>query len=248
MTPGKAIQQAAAPGGTPLGHEAREALGHALDRHPYFALAATLLLPPESDQSPRALDARARAAVLTADKMALASLAAPEGRDPARFYPPAPAPQPITTRGAIDTFLDTYGHTSPEEEALLEKLIFNPAPDYADILAAQAADTPVPPPMTEGDARIDAFLRKDRPAPAPAPQPEPAPEAAPQPVAPAPAGPAAPDTTLSESLARIFISRGSYERAIEVLAAMARNNPADASPFIDDQIRYLRRLVALKSK
>ena len=90
---------------------------------------------------------------------------------------------------------------------------------------------------------IDAFLDKHTAPQAPQ-------EAAPAPVAPVREAPAtAPqpqESTLSASLARIFISRGSYERALEVLTAMASN--ADSNPFIDDQIRYLRRLVALKAK
>ncbi|MDE6110018.1 MAG: hypothetical protein K2F72_07025, partial [Muribaculaceae bacterium] len=131
MTPGKALTLAAAQPGAPLSQEARQALALMLDSHPYFALAAALLLPEPGDSSARAEAARARVAVLTADKSALATLAAPAGEGPAQFYPPKPAPAPITTGNAIDTFLDTYGHTSPEEEALLEKLIFNPVPDYA---------------------------------------------------------------------------------------------------------------------
>ncbi len=247
MTPGKALQTAAAHPGEDLTQEARQSLALALDSHPYFALAASLLLPAEDDRSPEAEAARARVAVLTADKSALAALAAPAGENPALFYPPVPEPQPITTGNAIDTFLDTYGHTSPEEEALLEKLIFNPVPDYADVLAAEAAgsDGPLPPPLTPQDALIDAFLGKNS-APAAAPEPEPEPEPEPK-TEPEPTT-AQPDTTLSESLARIFISRGSYERALEVLTALAENTTAEANPFIEDQMRYLRRLIALKAK
>ena len=114
MTPGKALILAAAQPGAPLSQEARQALALTLDSHPYFALAAALLLPPAADNSPEAAAARARGAVLTADKSALATLAAPAGESHAQFYPPKPAPAPITTGNAIDTFLDTYGHTSPE--------------------------------------------------------------------------------------------------------------------------------------
>ena len=120
-------------------------------------------------------------------------------------------------------------------------------PDYADVLAAEAAgsDGPLPPPLTPQDALIDAFLGKNSAraaAPEPEPEPEPEPKTAPEPTA------AQPDTTLSESLARIFISRGSYERALEVLTALAENTTAEANPFIEDQMRYLRRLIALKAK
>lgn len=235
MTLREAINEIAACPSAPLSAEAETALRDALGRHPYFALAGALLLRGAALDAGETERLRARVAVLTADKDALATLAADPEADPARFYPPVPAPVPVSTDSAIDTFLDTYGTTSPEEEALLERLIFNPVPDYADILAA---DSPMPDAPADGqDALIDAFLRKDAEAPTPEPT---LPEAEP---APAPEPPA--DTSLSESLARIFISRGSYSRALEILTDLAARTP-DKIPFLPDQIRFLRKLVALQ--
>lgn len=235
MTLREAINEIAARPSAPLSAEAETALRDALGRHPYFALAGALLLRGAALDAGETERLRARVAVLTADKDALATLAADPEADPARFYPPVPAPAPVSTDSAIDTFLDTYGTTSPEEEALLERLIFNPVPDYADILAA---DSPMPDAPADGqDALIDAFLRKDAEAPTPEPT---LPEAEP---APAPEPPA--DTSLSESLARIFISRGSYSRALEILTDLAARTP-DKNPFLPDQIRFLRKLVALQ--
>ena len=161
-------------------------------------------------------------------------LAAAPGDDPARFYPPAPAPEAVSTSSAIDTFLDTYGSTSPEEEALLERLIFNPVPDYADLLA----DEPLPPATDDAqDLLINAFLQKESDAPAPQPT---LPEQTPAPASETPA-----DSSLSESLARIFIGQGRYSRALEIISDLAERNP-EKNPFYADQIRYLRKLIVIQ--
>lgn len=228
--------------------ETADALRDAAARWPFSALAPALLLryglvePGEADAM------RARVAVLTADKQALASLAAAPGEDPATFYPPQPVAEPVSTDSAIDTFLDTYGRTSPEEDALLERLIFNPVPEYADLLEDSEAQSA---PSTAQDAMIDAFLRREEEVPTPPEMPapaEPSPaEPAPQPeAATAPESAATPaDSSLSESLARIFIGRGSYGRALEIISDLAARFP-EKNPFYADQIRYLQKLVTLQ--
>lgn len=228
--------------------ETADALRDAAARWPFSALAPALLLryglvePGEADAM------RARVAVLTADKQALASLAAAPGEDPATFYPPQPVAEPVSTDSAIDTFLDTYGRTSPEEDALLERLIFNPVPEYADLLEDSETQSA---PSTTQDAMIDAFLRREEeaqtPSEMPAPE-EPSPaEPAPQPEAATASESAATpaDSSLSESLARIFIGRGSYGRALEIISDLAARFP-EKNPFYADQIRYLQKLVTLQ--
>lgn len=241
MTLNEVIHAAVANPDAPLCPEARAVLEQALASAPYCVLPATLLLRDVgaiADSSLRRT-LQARVAVLTSDKNALASLAAAcPADDPTHFYPAEPAVVPLSTESAIDTFLDTYGSTSPEEEALLEKLIFNPVPDYADILAAEAPAEPAIAPEDTQDAIIDAFLRKETETSAPEPTlPEPAAETA--------TTPPAPDTSLSESLARIFISQGRYGRALEILSDLAARAP-EKNPFFADQARYLRKLVALQ--
>lgn len=228
--------------------ETADALRDAAARWPFSALAPALLLryglvePGEADAM------RARVAVLTADKQALASLAAAPGEDPATFYPPQPVAEPVSTDSAIDTFLDTYGRTSPEEDALLERLIFNPVPEYADLLEDSEAQSA---PSTAQDAMIDAFLRREEEAQTPFEMPAPeepgGAEPAPQPeAATAPESAATPaDNSLSESLARIFIGRGSYGRALEIISDLAARFP-EKNPFYADQIRYLQKLVTLQ--
>lgn len=228
--------------------ETADALRDAAARWPFSPLAPALLLRYGLAE-PGEVDAmRARVAVLTADKQALASLAAAPGEDPATFYPPQPVAEPVSTDSAIDTFLDTYGRTSPEEDALLERLIFNPVPEYADLLEDSEAQSA---PSTAQDAMIDAFLRREEEVPTPPEMPAPeepgGAEPAPQPeAATAPESAATPaDSSLSESLARIFIGRGSYGRALEIISDLAARFP-EKNPFYADQIRYLQKLVTLQ--
>lgn len=230
--------------------ETAAALRDAAARWPFSPLAPALLLRYGLAEPGEADAMRARVAVLTADKQALASLAAAPGEDPATFYPPQPVAEPVSTDSAIDTFLDTYGRTSPEEDALLERLIFNPVPEYADLLEDSEAQ-PQSAPSTAQDAMIDAFLRREEEAQTPFEMPAPeepgGAEPAPQPeVATAPESAATPaDSSLSESLARIFIGRGSYGRALEIISDLAARFP-EKNPFYADQIRYLQKLVTLQ--
>ena len=236
MTLAEALHQIAVHPDAQPTPEAVEVLRDAMRRHPYFALPAALLLRTGHIDANEIAAVRARVAVLTADKEALASIAAEAGADPARFYPPEPVATPVSTESAIDTFHDTYGSTSPEEEALLERLIFNPVPDYADILAAE---TPLPDAATDAqDELIDAFLKKENgtaPAAPTLPEQRETAEAAATP---------APDTSLSESLARIFIGQGRYAQALEIITDLAERSP-EKNPFYADQARFLRKLMKI---
>ncbi|MDE6270515.1 MAG: hypothetical protein K2M12_06655 [Muribaculaceae bacterium] len=218
------------------------ALRDAAAQYPFCAIPQALLLRFGLVDEASLDTVRAHVAVLTADKQALASVASMPADDPSTFYPPTPRTEPVGTESAIDTFLSTYGQTTPEEEALLERMIFNPVPDYAEVLEAEGPAS-APAELQGQDAVIDAFLRRDDAQPAPA-----TPEETPQAPAPTPT-PASgdnADTSLSESLARIFIARGSYGRALEIISDLAARYP-DKNPFYADQIRYLRKLVALQS-
>lgn len=100
---------------------------------PWLILPALMLLRHGgvSEQDAEAL--RKQLAVVCADGRTLAFAA--HGDEWKHFYPEADEPAPQETNNVIDTFLRTYGSCSPEEEALLERMIFNPTPDYAEMLA-----------------------------------------------------------------------------------------------------------------
>ena len=82
---------------------------------------------------------RARVALASADPATAAASLDPATAELADFYPPVPEPAAPTTLDTIDTFLRTYGHSSPEQDAMLERMIFNPVPEYAETLARDAS-------------------------------------------------------------------------------------------------------------
>ncbi len=234
--------------GMPLPEADAEALRRLMRRRPAVTIAPLLLLRhADPDTAPDEL-ARLRAAVALgcSDRRTLAF--ARHGADWADFYPePEEAPAKETT-DVIDTFLRTYGSCTPEEERLLEKMIFNPAPDYAEMLAREEQENlpPVDSPDTDPrEARINAFIRTRHPAAHPAGLMT---EAADEPTTPAtektpverPAH--TDDSLLSESLAKIFIKQGRYERAYEIISDLNLKFPKKSAYFAD-QLRFLQKLI-----
>ncbi len=182
------------------------------------------------------------------------------------FYPDE-TPKEVTTDDAIATFLETYGHSSPQEDELLERLIFNPTPDYSTMLAREEEESLPPavdPADNSQDALINAFILKSKTegehqtlmAVAAEPEeeqlpkvevkrPEPptvmAPEDHPKEVA-----ERQDDSSLRESLAKIYIKQHRYDKAFEIIHSLSLNNPKK-SVYFADQLRFLRKLM-LNSK
>ena len=230
----------------------REALQTILKEKPYFTAAAIALLRhcPDMEQSER--DRLLECVALEASQRRALAYGR-HGDEWAKFYPALPEAEAPCTDDVITTFLNTYGNCSPEEEAQLERLIFNPTPDYAEMLARQEQEE-LPDEADDGEpesqqARINAFIRKQHPGahtPEPAPKPEP-----PQPSAveektehhshisrPE----SSDDSLLSESLAKIFIKQRRYERAYEIISGLSLKFPKKSAYFAD-QLRFLQKLI-----
>jgi hypothetical protein len=203
-------------------------------------------------------------ALNAADAAAAVEFADLAGDDWAHIYPAEPEPEQITTDNAIDTFLNTYGSRNPKEDALLERLIFNPTPDYSQVLEKEEGNssTPTAAPVTEQDAMIAAFINHNEADTAtdinheedilaaieqksPDEIAETESEPIPETIA-ADAQPAAnPASSLSESLAKIFIKQGRYERAFEIISDLNLNYP-EKSVYFADQMRFLQKLIQLQ--
>lgn len=217
---------------------------------PWFVLPAAVMLRRAADLSADEVKRlSARVAINTPGSEAIAGLIDRDSELWQRFYPADDTPARPDTTDAIATFLDTYGHgSSPEDDALLERLIFNPQPDYASVLEATygpATDKPA----DDRTARIDSFLANPgatspvQPAP-PAPPAVSAPSVAPEAPAPAPSpAPTAPgDSPLSESLAKIYIRQRRYDKAYEIISNLNLNFP-EKSAYFADQLRFLQKLM-----
>ncbi|MDE7125292.1 MAG: hypothetical protein K2O12_02275 [Muribaculaceae bacterium] len=164
-----------------------------------------------------------------------------------RFYPEESHAPKMTTDGVIDTFLRHYGTSSPEEDALLEKLIFNPVAEYAGVLEAENDARPEP--VDEQDRMIDAFLASASHADGEPPVSESEEESQ------EPASVSEEERTaeissrpglLSESLAIIFIKQRRYAKAYEILLNLSLNYP-EKSIYFADQLRFLQKLIINQS-
>lgn len=164
------------------------------------------------------------------------------------FYPDMRKPE-LTTDDAIERFAATYGPGAA------------PAADYASTLMEETVGQEAPPfPADDTTAAIDAFLGAmggARAASGTAAMPDdvlsddaseevPAEETEVEEEAGEPAVEVEPEsTTLSESLAAMMIRSGNHAKALEILTALAEKTP-DPPYYLADQIRFLRRIVAIQ--
>ena len=225
------------------------------ERDPFFTLADALMLRraaeaglplPDADELGRL---QARLALNSCDAAAAGRLVSGEAGEAEGFYPPVAEQETPTTESAIDTFLTAYGSRNDEEDALLERLIFNPVPDYALTLEAEADVAAEP----AGSGLSDLPDKSDRSDPS-----ESSDGAG---VREAPAVPAEPEKAaetprkvregagnqalLSESLAKIFIKTRRYDKAYEILERLSLEFP-EKSRYFADQLRFLRKLILIE--
>lgn len=212
-----------------------------IEEYPFFSLPASRALMSQDVTTEQRAKFLASVALNAPDKSTLVTLIDPHGAQFANFYPDENQHETPSTESAIDTFLDTYGRgIDPKEEALLERLIFNPTPDYSEVLQREAAEEPpVETEISEQDALLDAFLSSQNAKAQEAPaeeEPEPQPERhvhRPKPD---------PEAPLSESLAKIFIKIGRYDKAFEIIRQLSLNFP-EKSIYFADQLRFLQKLI-----
>lgn len=234
-------------------------------KNPYHILPALKTLKNSySTLTAEEAEALKRQVVFSAtDPAAVARYVDLAGDDWAHIYPPRQSAAGISTTDAIDTFLNIYGHTSAEETALLEKLIFNPTADYATVLEQQEETAPSAnsAPHSEQDDLLDAFLAKSKapivtaekpteaPAETPAEEPVPSPEPPKPPLTERKNQPRKTvmhgASTLSESLAKVYIKQHRYERAYEIISELNLNNP-EKSVYFADQLRFLKKLIDIE--
>lgn len=238
-------------------------------RYPFFPLPeAVSLRAKASGMTPdEREDAAAKLALSFPSCDAVERMVEPDGDRFDGLAPVDEAPATPSTNNAIDKFLATYGGADAAETEVLERMIFNPVADYAQQLARQE-DAAIPDVSPTGDSRTDRINRfilsvrgmESRTGSAPCVPPvreqnagagnrcdvEP-PQRRNQKTAPGQAPlPATDNSLLSESLAKIYIKTGRYERAYEILNRLSLAFP-EKNTYFADQLRFLRKLMLAES-
>lgn len=223
-----------------------------LQSHPCFFLPAILLLKRNPQSVDKASLQRMRNIVMMncADLTAIVDFLDPLNAGWDAFYPKEDVKKSRTEQ-TIDDFIQRFGHTStPEEDELLERLIFNPAP--ADYLAGtdepfDESDPLVLPPELRRNENSGKKAKKEESTPK-----EEVSHTQPQTASTEDTrnGPAEHNATetgneeslLTESLVKIFIKRHNYERALDIISRLSLNYP-EKSVYFADQKRFLKKLI-----
>ncbi len=227
----------------------REWCDEALKQYPYFTMPAILYLQrnPEigSDERKSLL---ARIAISSSDRKNLYNLFGENAEAFASFYPEEEqAPKP-STNNTIDLFLNTFGSTSEKELEVINNLIFNPTPDYADILAAEEQQSvpAINESDNENDNLINKFIAKSKEQEGHFPSTiikaetnEEVEETKSDNIGQAEI---TDDSMFSESLAKIYIKQHKYSKALEIITNISLKFP-EKSIYFADQIRFLRKLM-----
>ena len=224
-------------------------------RYPYFALPLLLHVKHTSDT-----EALHRLSIMSPDRRDLSIVVGNAPAAFASFYPQEVPEKNQDVDNIIDKFLETYAQGSNQKELdAISKAIFNPTPDYADILAAQddGHDSNTPAVLDKQDELISSFIAHTREQEQVAMAQQPAVDIHLQPEKVEQAAHDAVENStqndgsmLSESLAKVYIARGKYSKALEIIESINLNFP-EKSIYFADQIRFLRKLVlneTLKNK
>lgn len=128
-------------------------------RYPFFTLPLARALCSLPKDSPERAELMNRLALSVADSDALMRMTDEADLRFRNFYPPKEQPRTPDTVSAIDEFLARFASSTPEEEAAIERMIFNPVPDYSQQLARET-ESNLPEAPAEGDnSREDRLNR-----------------------------------------------------------------------------------------
>ena len=222
----------------------KEWVDEMMKQYPYFILPALLYQKCSGTDN----NLMARIAISHPDRKSLYCLLGENADVFAKFYPDEQKPLTPTTENTIDTFLNTFGTTSEKELEVLNNLIFNPVPDYADILAAEEQQS-MPQhneAKNKNEQLINDFIAKSKQHEGHFPTTiikqdsnaeveqvkndniDKAQEV---------------DASMfSESLAKIYIKQRKYSKALEIITNISLKFP-EKSVYFADQIRFLKKLI-----
>ena len=230
----------------------REWVSKMREDSPYFALPLLLYLKHHSNDAATLHTL----SLMSPDRRDLAIVLGHSPNDFATFYPEQQPSATPDTDTAISLFLEKYsGGSNQREVDVLSQAIFNPTPpDYADILAAQQeGDTNPEQQLDNEDRLINSFIERskeqEQEAWAQSPvfkqhvQQQQVEETRDDNIE---ESAAKDNSMLSESLAKMYILRGKYSKALEIIESINLNFP-EKSIYFADQIRFLRKLVLIEN-
>lgn len=245
-----------------------------LNKYPYFVVPAIEELQNASGEERVALVRRIAAAV--GDPTALRTIIGVDPEEFLSFYPDMKTPE-LSTDDTIDSFIDRFGNPNTPKPTEVEDIItpvavpydLSSLEDLPELTNADLFPADLAPGIPQNPAPSATSHTSSSPATIPATTP-----AHPDPIEhnhfsdpiqteePEPVQPEEPDSdansspshasagrepSLSESLARIMIKNGNYQKALEIITEISLNNPKK-SIYFADQIRFLKKLIALQSR
>lgn len=223
-----------------------ELLRRLKEKYPFFTLPSSIQLKENSTLTDEERTELLKHIALNASDTN--AVAASANSDINGFIPVDHEKPAISTDDAISEFLATYGSNDPHEEQVLTQLIFNPTPDYAQMLAREEeknipsdSDEPQADPQ---DRLINKFILSSREQGGHFPK-----ENAPESRQPDDSPVSEPDTAdhsmLTESLAKSYIRQKKYSKALEIITHLSLNYP-EKSIYFADQLRFLRKAVLIE--
>ena len=229
----------------------KEWVESAQKEYPYLVLPVLLYLHRNGKTDGVDEEMLAKLAISVPDRRALYDILGDEAEKFVEFYPAEAEPAQKDTNETLDVFLSTYGNSDEKEIEMLNRMIFNPVPDYAQMLAAEEQES-MPSRnggQSEEDALINSFIlkQKDKPGYFPTEKSaanEPKDESISEEPIEAPI--MADDSMLSESLAKIYIKQRKYAKALEIIKTISLKFP-EKSIYFADQIRFLRKMVKIET-
>lgn len=136
--------------------------------YPYFSLPLILYLQRNGDNISQDIknEITGRIAMSSTDRKALYSLIGSDKDRFKSFYPPEKSSATPDTETTIDTFIKTFGNADEREIKMLNQMIFNPVPDYSQILASEEKQNPAKPVSSDeetsgNDILINKFIAMD---------------------------------------------------------------------------------------
>ena len=229
--------------------------------HPYFSIPAICALRDKIaiDDASRK-EVMSRIAMNASDRTMLSDIIEDDCVQFTDFYPMEESAE-ISTTDTIDTFLEKYGNSDSREIDALTKMIFNPMPDYASVLATEEKQsTPSAEELDDRNVdiqnlRINRFISEQKQTEQQKtikPEIEDCQDAksdkltnnhintvsTPQ---------ESENTSLTESFAKVMIKNRNYSKALEIITNLSLNNP-EKSIYFADQIRFLQKLIINENK